>query len=106
MISSDRLSQALKYLSETDEKAANLKAEVARKEYICKKTRARVFLISSGNNEVRKAEAEVSEDTDKSEKEKVDAIVEFEKTKAKRETEALIVEVWRSVNANRRVGNI
>lgn len=104
MISDERLSQAMKYLAETDKQCAELKAEVARKDYICKKTRARIFLLATGNNEERKAHAETSADTENVEFERYNTIAEFEKLRAKRETESLVIEVWRTLSANRRQG--
>jgi hypothetical protein len=104
IISDDRLAQAMKYLAETDGICAELKVQVARKEYIAKKVRARLFLEADGNNEERKNRAEVSADTYAAELEKYAAMAEFEKVRAKRDTEAMVVDVWRSMNANRRQG--
>ena len=105
MISEDRLSKALTYLSQTDEPSAELKADVARKEYLCKLARSRAFLLANGTSvEQKKAIAETSTGVSDAEASLADAIVAFEKIKAKRATEELIVEVWRSVNANRRQG--
>lgn len=106
MISEDRLQKALTYLSTTDEESAELKANVARAEYVCKLSRARSFILAEGSVDLRKALAEKSENVMSAEELLADAIVAFEKVKAKRTTEGLIVEVWRSVNANRRVGNV
>ena len=106
MISEERLEKALSYLARSDESCAELKGEVCRKEYLCKLARSRGFLVASGSVEQRKAEAETSEDVQKAEDELAQAIVVFEKVKAKRQTEELICEVWRSVNANRRQGGM
>lgn len=106
MITDDRLQRALHYLAETDSPAAEMKADVARKEYLCKLARSRGFLSASGSVELRKAEAEVSKGVQDAEQDLADSIVAFEKVKAKRATEELIVEVWRSLSANRRAGNI
>lgn len=62
--------------------------------------------ISSGFKEQRKAAAEISDDVWLAEEARLTAMGEFEKQKAKRETNMLIVEVWRSENANRRTGNL
>ena len=106
MISEERLTKALTYLAETDEESAELKADVARREYRCKLARARGFVEAEGSVEARKAAAELSDHVITAEEDLVTAIVAFEKVKAKRATEELIVEVWRSVSANRRVGNV
>ena len=106
MISEDRLQKALTYLAQTDEPAAELKAEVCRKEYLCKLSRAQSFILADGSVDLRKAIAEKSDRVQEAEEALAHAITEFEKVKAKRATEELIVEVWRSVNANRRMGNV
>lgn len=106
MISNDRLEKALTYLSQTDEQSAKLKADVARREYACDLTRRRVFLLATGGVEERKAFAEVHEDVQRAESERADAILAYEKIKARRTTEALVVDVWRSIEASRRQGTI
>lgn len=106
MISEDRLQRALTFLATSDEQAAEMKADVARKEYLCKLARSREFLSAEGSVEARKATAEISDSVQLAEDMLATAIVEFEKLRCKRITETLVVEVWRSVSANKRVGNI
>lgn len=105
MISEERLEKALTFLATTDERSADLKGQVARKEYGAKLARSKIYLVSEGSVEARKAKAEVSVEVEQAEDELAQAIVEHEKVKAKRATEELIVEVWRSVEASRRQGN-
>lgn len=103
MISDKRLEQAMVYLAETDEKAAELKGNVARMEYVCKSARARALLLSDEKTvESRKADAETSSLVKEAEEGYANALVAFEKIRAKRGTEELVVEVWRSIQANRR----
>ena len=106
MISDKRLEQALTFMATTDIQAAELKGEVERAEYRCKLARAREFAVADGSVEARKAAGEMSESVQKAEDERCNAIVEFEKVKAKRQTEALIIDVWRTIQANVRHGNI
>lgn len=106
MITEDRCSKALRYLTDTDESSADLKTDVARKEYALDLAKKRVFLVADGAVEQRKAIAEVSQDVQTAVESHLKAIVAFERVKAKRTTEALIVDTWRSVNANRRSGNV
>lgn len=104
MITEDRLQKALTYLAETDEEVAELKGNVERQEYFKKRVRAAEFLSASGPVEERKAKAEVSKDVEDIEHDYTRALVAYEHIAAKRKTEALIVDVWRSMNANRRQG--
>ena len=100
------MEKALGLLARTDEEAAELKTSVLRREYIADLIRKRLFLSAEGNNEERKAQAEVSKDVQDAMGLYFEAVREFERIKAKRATEELIVEAWRSVNANRRQGNV
>jgi hypothetical protein len=105
MISEDRLQKAMTFLAESDEQAAILKTDVERREYLKKRTRAIEFLAASGNVEERKAKAETSSEVENMEHDYCNALQRYEHIAAKRKTESLIVEVWRSVNANRRQGS-
>lgn len=106
MISQERLEKALTFLAETDQEAAELKVQVERKDYLVELVRKRLFAEATGNIEERKAEAELSPETQESHEEYLQAMLEWEKLKAKRTTEELVVEVWRSLEASRRQGRI
>ncbi len=106
MISETRLTRAMTYLAETDEQAAELKADVDRSEYKAKVTKATVFLHVSGTVAEREATALVANEVQDSYRAHFQAIRDYQAVANKRELERLVVEVWRSENANRRVGNI
>jgi len=102
MITEDRLTKALTYLAHSDEDCAARKAEVARTEYIAKLHEAIGFKAATGTVDERKADAKVS--SQKYWFDHFEAIKNYEQMRAKRELEALVVDVWRSINANRRQG--
>ena len=104
MITDDRLQKALTFLADTDEKAAELKVEVERAAYLLKAMKSAIIIREDGAMELRKAVAEKgsAEKTG----EWLETLRQFEALTNKRKTEALIVDVWRSLNANRRVGNL
>lgn len=104
MIDEDRLSKSLTYLATTDAECAALKANVARTEYLAKRHEALVFQIADGSIEARKAEAKASGEVATKWEEHFKAIEAYEAVRAKRETEAIVVDTWRSMNANRRQG--
>lgn len=106
MVSDERCGRALHYLSSTDEDAAELKTQVARMEYLVDLARKKEFLIAEGNIETRKALAETSESVTSAQDNYLQALLSFEKIRAKRTTEALIVDTWRTVSANQRSGNV
>ena len=98
--------RALKYLSETDEAHAKAKALVKAMEHGFKTIKAAEYLGADGTNGEREQKAYASqaytEWTEKYEK----AVVDFELMENKRERAILTIDVWRSLNANQRKGNI
>jgi hypothetical protein len=106
LISEDRLTQALKYLAITDEPCAKAKALLTGLEEQSKTVFAIAYLNAAGTVEERKSRAYVSETYKEHLKKIEDATYDFELMRNKRNTESTIVECWRSMNANRRVGNL
>jgi hypothetical protein len=100
------MEKALAFLATTDEKAAELKTQSLRMEYVVDLARKRIFLTENGSIEQRKALAETHPDVQEAIGNYLDSVAEYEKVKAKRATEELVIEAWRSVNANLRRGNI
>jgi len=105
-VSDDRMEKALRYLAETDERAAELKADVERQEYKVKAMKAAVFKLSDGTVADRNAAAETADDVIKAQADHVKAIAAYMSVSNKRATETLIVDVWRTCAANRRHGNV
>lgn len=107
MISEDRLQKALTFLAETDEKVAVLKADVERMKY----KRDTVLAIKEAYSQA-KTQAERQRDARMSTEycewvgENQATVQAYETLKNKRATEALIVEVWRSLNSARKAGII
>lgn len=106
MVTDERMEKALKYLATTDEESAELKTQVARCEYLGKRIRARQFLMAEGSVEAKKATAETSQEALLADEDLSRAILAYEKIRAKRTTEELVIEVWRTASANRRQGNV
>jgi hypothetical protein len=106
VVTDEKCGESLFYLQSTDDDAAELKVEVERKSYLLELSRKREFLKAMGTIEQKKAEAEVSSSVRDAMDEYLQAMLEHEKVKARRITAALVVEVWRTSSANRRVGNI
>ena len=106
MITEERLTQAMRYLAETDSEAAELKTNVERQSYAVKKTKSLIFLQSDGNIEQRKALAETSDEVTKATMDYLDAHQESLALENKRKTEELITKIWQSLNANKRQGQV
>lgn len=99
------MEKALTYLATTDEPCAVLKADMERAEYKLKSIKATVFLMSDGSVADRNATVETSQEVRNAWNAHCDAIKEYNAMQNKRTTEALIIEVWRSIGANRRKGS-
>lgn len=107
IVSESRAKQAITCLAETDESAAAAKAymeEMKNKE----KTILGIAILESelSGQQAKEAEARSSEAYKDWQKKYHDAVYNYELARNKRTTEALIIEMWRSENANRRVGNV
>lgn len=105
-LTEDRAMKALKYLAETDESCAELKADLARKEAKIKSTESTVFLHGTGTVAERNAQADVHESTLVANEEYFKAIRAYNAVANKRSTESILIEAWRSVNSSRKKGNI
>ena len=106
MITDERLQKALTFLADTDEKAAELKVEVERAAYLLKAMKSAIIIREDGAMELRKAVAEKDALTANKTGAWLETLRMYEALTNKRKTEVLIVDVWRSLNANRRVGNL
>jgi len=102
-----RVEKAMAYLAETDLEFAHSRGMMLRTEYLADVAESMVYKsIQEGSVEDRKRAAKIAPETRKAMEEHFQAVVQFETLKARRAREVLVVELWRSVNANRRVGNI
>jgi len=106
MISEERLTQALTYIASTDEEAADAKADVERAHYKRKKIISAVIEHGEGAMELRKAVAENSKEAEYATMDYLNALQVSERLQNKRKTEMLIVDVFRTLEASRRRGNI
>lgn len=105
-ISDDRLTKALHYLSTSDSEIAQKKADVAKSEYVAKLREYGIFKTASGNIEERKAIAKTDAAVVAAWDSHFSAVEAYEKVRAKREFEALVVDVYRTTEASRRAGQI
>ena len=108
-VTTQRMEQALTYLAETDDKAAYHKSHVARTEYKAKAIRQSIFLVNPEKLKTvaeRQAYADNCDEYEDAMFGYFEALREYEHVRNKRSTEALVVEVWRSVNSARNKGQI
>lgn len=106
IVTEEQVSLALKYLAQTDSEHARAKAEVNALGDLTKTVLGFEFESSEGAAEARKAAAYRSQAYQAHVEKKRVAEIAFFEMDNKRKRAALLVDVWRSVNANRRTGNV
>lgn len=104
MITDEKVEGAMRYLAETDEDYANAKGDTERFDILRKRTRMRAFLAHDGTVAERNAEAEIDGDVEAADSAYVNAVIKYETYRAKRQRAELVVEVWRTIQSNRRAG--
>lgn len=104
VISDERAEKSLRFLAETDEPAAQRKADMERAEYAYKRTREAVFTHLEGTVADRQAGAVQHAQTQAAHEDYVKAIYEYQKLANKRDTEKIVLDTWRTIQANRRQG--
>ena len=106
MITEDRLTKALVYLAHSDQECAEAKSWVAKSEYLAKLKEAFAFKSAKGDTvKDREVAAKTDEDAQKCWNIHFEEIVKYEQIRAKRELESLIVDLDRTISANRRQGS-
>lgn len=101
----ERAEQALKYLVETDEMAADLKHAVELGSHKHQAILDAHFLAHEGPVEARKAAARLSEVAEAAYLEFLESQRAYDAVANKRKTESIVIEWLRSLNANRRQGS-
>jgi len=102
----DDVGKALKYLAETDKEYALAITRVKAMEYKIKTIKAVAYLEAKGTGLDKKAISESSVEYIQFTKDYESTVYDKELVSARRKRAELTIEVWRSLNANRRQGNI
>src|SRR5690348_13227121 len=103
IVTEHQVSAALEYLADDPHPIAVAKKSVTDAENETKRIFARVFLASDGSVDARKAHAEIDPTYISAKERESDAIQSLERHKARTKSAEMIIEVWRSENANARV---
>lgn len=94
----------MRYLATTDDQCAALRADMERSEYKAKAVKAVIFKTGAGSVADRNAEADAHAETCAAYEAHFKAMHAYHAMANKRATEAIVVDTWRSMNANRRQG--
>lgn len=100
LINEARVQQAIDYLTETDFPCADAKVNAERWRYIADRRKAHVVLNEKGTIQEKNAKADIAEDVIAAEDEQFKCLQTYEEMSAKRKTEQLVIEVWRTEQAN------
>lgn len=107
LIPEKRVEKALCTLAETDSEYAERRGALLRYEYLADCAESLAYsALTEGTVEARKNAALVSDEVRKAKEEYFKAVVEYERLKAFRAREVLIIDLYRTMEASRRVGNI
>lgn len=106
MISDEKLQKALHYLATTDETCAMARGLMVGLEKQEKTILGVEYGSATGTVGDRDAAARTSDQYREWREKYETAVVDYEILRNKRNTASVIVEVWRSENANRRSGNL
>ena len=103
----ERVGKALEYLVETDEPLGALYAAQDAGSFLLKHLVARLGLESGEKSAAARQEQALASDEYVTAIEALqETVAEYRHMEAKRKTESLLIDVWRSVNASKRQGNI
>ena len=102
IVSENNIQTALEYLAIDPHPVALAHKYVTDAENKRKETMARIFLEAEGSVEARKATAEADTECVAAKAEEADAILELERHRARSRAAEMLIEVWRSENANAR----
>ena len=106
MISRERMEKALTFLAETDSKCGYHKTHVEKMKLKAKAIYGAQYLLTEGTVDERKSMAENSKAHQDALESYFEAMNAYEALKNKRDTEALVIDVWRTLEASRRKNNI
>jgi hypothetical protein len=106
MVTSDQVDRALQYLSTTDLEVAEWKGATLRSEFMAKCAESLAYQQLEGGVEERKRAVILDEHVKKAWEEHFLSIVRHEALRAKRKRAELTIELYRTAEASRRVGNI
>lgn len=100
IVSEKNVSDALTYLSDDPHPLALARKYVTDAENKSKRCYAAAFISAEGSVEARKAAAETDEHYATAKREEAEAVLDIERHKARIRAAEMLIEVWRTENAN------
>jgi len=106
VITDQRLEAALTFIAESDLQIGHWRAEVLRSEFLVKSAIALAFKAQEGSIEERKQSALLTSEVKEANERHFKAVLEYEKLKAQRERQYIVIELYRTMSANLRRGQL
>lgn len=106
MVSEGEMERALRWMATTDTEFADWRVHVLRAEYMADVAESLAYKLLEGTVEDRKRACKAAPEVTRAKEEYFTAVRGYEKLRAQRKTAELLIETWRSVNANQRRGNV
>jgi hypothetical protein len=106
VVTEQRLEKALCMLAESDAQFAELKGAVMRSEYLAECAESLAYKQLQGTVEDRKREVKLIPEVKAAWEEFFRITVEMEKLKAFRQRNVIVIDLYRTQEASRRVGNV
>lgn len=100
------MERALRWMATTDTEFADWRVAVLRAEYMADVAESLAYKLLEGTVEDRKRGCKMAPEVVKAQEDYFTAVRGYEKLRAQRKTAELLIETWRCVNVNRRVGNV
>lgn len=101
-VSEKNVSDALTYLAADPHPIAEARFRLTMAENLAKETYAHAFLAAEGTVKERECFAEVSGEHVKRKRDEADCIMEYERHRSRVKAAEMLIEVWRTENANAR----
>lgn len=106
MISDARVEKAVEFLRDSSDEHAQASGAIKMYEYKIKRAKALAFMAADGSIALREAIAETSKEVAQAVDEYREMIVKERLIRDQREAAGLLIEVWRTMQANNRAPNV
>lgn len=106
MVTEVEMERALRWMATTDTEFADWRVAVLRTEYLADVAESLTYKLMEGTVEDRKRACKAAPEVQTAMENHFQAVRGYEKLRAQRKSAELLIETWRSVNANQRKGNI
>jgi hypothetical protein len=100
IVSENNVSDALTYLADDPHPLARARKDITDAENKAKRLYARTFMDADGSVEARKSAAEIDAEYIAAKDDEAEAIFQLERHKARVRAAEMLIEVWRTENAN------